>query len=159
MTDVTSVPPTGFDPALAAHPTRRLPIADVVDLLDLTHAPDVVARYRERMAAGDLFPPVAVVRLGGRFLLADGHKRLAAFQVLGATEIVVEVWPLRRWLQDQARQAARNAGKNRRILVGLVRGQGEALDLARGTARHWKRVVLSLVRRAGRVGRSGRSER
>jgi hypothetical protein len=153
-----ALPPAGFDPALAAHPTRRLPLTDVVDLLDLTHAPDVVARYRERMAAGDLFPPVAVVRMAGRFLLADGHKRLAAYRGLGVSEIVVEVWPLRRWLQDQAGQAARNAGKNRRILVGLVRGEGEALDLARGTARHWKRVVLSLARRASRSSRSRRSE-
>lgn len=146
-------PPAGFDPALATHQTRRLPLADVVDLLELTHAPDVVAGYRERMAAGDLFPPVAVVRMAGRFLLADGHKRLAAYRGLDVTEIVVEVWPLRRWLRDQAGQASRNAGKNRRILVGLVRGDGTALDLARGTARHWKRVVLSLARRAGRARR------
>jgi len=148
-----AVIPAGFDPALAAHPTRRLPLSEVVDLLDLTHAPEVVARYRERMAAGDLFPPVAVVRMAGRFLLADGHKRLAAYRGLGAEDVVVEVWPLRRWLRDQAGQAARNAGKNRRIVSGLLRGEGEALELARGTARHWKRVVLSLARRAGRSRR------
>lgn len=141
-----------FDPARAAHPTRRLGVGEVVDLLELTHAPEVIAAYRERMAAGDLFPPVAVVRLFGRFLLADGHKRLAAYRGLGASEIVVEVWPLRRWLRDQIRQARDNAGKNRRIVAGLLRGRGEAFEMARGTARHWKRVALSLARRVRGAG-------
>jgi hypothetical protein len=49
--------PRGFDGGLAGHPTRELPVAEVVDLLELTHAADRIREYRERMRAGDLFPP------------------------------------------------------------------------------------------------------
>lgn len=59
-----------------------LPLAAVRDPLVVGHAEDVVACYREAMAAGAQFPPVAVVRLGGCYLLADGHKRLRAFRAL-----------------------------------------------------------------------------
>ena len=73
------------------------------------------------MRAGDLFPPVSVIRLLGRWLVADGHKRYVAWAGLGGKEIVVEVWPLRRWLADQAGQAARNARKNGRIVGPSLR--------------------------------------
>ena len=145
--------PRGFDPARAAHPTRVLRLEEVVDLLELTHAPETIRDYRERMRAGDLFPPVSVVRLFGSWLVADGHKRFVAWAGLGAEEIVVEVWPLRRWLSDQARQVARNARKNGRILSRLFVDPRESALLARSTAEHWRRVARSLLRRAGRRGR------
>ncbi len=142
--------PRGFDSARAAHPTRVLAVEEVVDLLELTHAPEVILEYRERMRAGDLFPPVSVIRLLGRWLVADGHKRYVAWAGLGGKEIVVEVWPLRRWLADQAGQAARNARKNGRIASRLFVDPRESLVLARTTAEHWRRVALSLLRRATR---------
>jgi hypothetical protein len=143
----------GFDPALASYPTRVLPLHEVVDLLELTHAPDVVQRYRDRMAAGDLFPPVCVIRLLGRWLVADGHKRYVAWAGAGEKEIVVEVWPLRRWLVDQLRQAARASRRNGRIVARLFVDPNESYLLARATAAHWRRVALSLARRALRRGK------
>ena len=145
--------PRGFDPARAVHPTRVLRLEEVVDLLELTHAPEVIRGYRERMCAGDRFPPVSVVRLFGKWLVADGHKRFVAWSGLGAKEIVVEVWPRRRWLADQAGQAARNARKNGRIVARLFVDPRESLQLARTTAGHWRRVARSLLRRAGRRGK------
>jgi hypothetical protein len=145
--------PPGFDPALAAHPTRELPVGEVVDLLELTHAAETIRAYRERMRAGDLFPPVSVVRLFGRWLVADGHRRWAAFRGLGPETVVVEVWPFRAWLADQAGQARRNARKNGRIVARLFVDPRESLRLARGTAEHWRRVARSLARRALRRGR------
>lgn len=147
----------GFDPARAAHPTRVLRTDEVVDLLELTHAHDVIREYRERMRAGDLFPPVSVIRLLGRWLVADGHKRYVAWAGLGEKEIVVEVWPLRRWLADQAGQAARNARKNGRIVTRLVVDPRESGRLALTTAEHWRRVALSLARRAARRGKRSES--
>ena len=149
--------PRGFDPLLAPHPTRVLRLEDVVDLLELTHAPEVIHGYRERMNAGDLFPPVSVVRLFGRWLVADGHKRYVAWAGLGEEEILVEVWPLRRWMADQAGQAARNARKNGRIVVRLFADPRESLRLARATTGHWHRVALSLLRRARRRGKGPES--
>lgn len=149
--------PRGFDPARAAHPTRTLRLEEVVDLLELTHAPEVIRGYRERMSAGDLFPPVSVIRLFGRWLVADGHKRYVAWAGLGGSEIVVEVWPLGRWLADQAGQAGRNARKNGRILARLFVDPRESLHLARATAEHWRRVARSLARRALRRGRKPES--
>lgn len=143
----------GFDPALAEHPTRVLPLDEVVDLLELTHAPDVVARYRERMAAGDLFPPVSVIRLLGRWVVADGHKRYAAWAGTGEKEILVEVWPPRRWAADQVEQAKRASRRNGRIVAGLFVDPRESYLLARATTAHWRRVALSLARRALRRGK------
>jgi hypothetical protein len=130
-----------------------LPLREVVDLLELTHAPDVVLRYRDRMAAGDLFPPVSVIRLLGSWLVADGHKRYAAWAGLGGMEIVVEVWPLRRWLADQLRQAARASRRNGRIVSRLFVDPRESYLLARATAAHWRRVAVCLARRALRRGK------
>ena len=136
-----------FDVSRATSPTRRLPLSAVHDLLTVTHAAARIARYRDEMAGGARFPPIAVIRLFGRYLVADGHKRLAAFRALGADEIVVQVWPLTRWLADQRRQAADNARKNGRILALSVSRPREAARLAATTFLHWRRVVLSLLLR------------
>lgn len=132
-------------------------MTEVIDLLELTHAAGRIREYRERMRAGDLFPPVSVVRLFGRWLVADGHKRFAAWRGLGATRVVVEVWPPGAWLADQAGQAARNARKNGRILSRLFVDPREAARLAGSTAAHWRRVAVSLARRARRRGKPSES--
>lgn len=134
-----------FDAARAQSPARVLPAREVVDLLPLSHAPEVVAAYAEAMARGERFPPVSVVRLLGRFVVADGHKRLAAARSLGVAEVSVEVWPFRRLLLDQARQVRDNARKNARILRALVSDPAEARRLLAGTAGHWRRVAASLA--------------
>jgi hypothetical protein len=100
------------------------------------------------MQAGAKFPPVSVVRLAGRLVVADGHKRLAAARRCGARTVLVEVWPWRTWAADQRRQAAGNLRKNGRILRYAVTDPREALRLARTTTDHWWRVARSLTRTA-----------
>jgi hypothetical protein len=141
-----------FDPARAEFPTRVLPCTEVVDLIPLSHAPERIALYRGCMEQGDRFPPISVIRLFGRYLVADGHKRFAAYRQLGEPEILVEVWTLGRWLQDQWRQAVRNGRKNRRIITTSVTSPLEAWRLLQTTLLHWRRVAMSLAARAaGRV--------
>lgn len=135
-----------FDVTRAASPVARLPLLAVHDPLVVTHAADRIARYRDQMLRGDRFPPISVIRVFGRHLVADGHKRLAAFRTLGADDILVEVWPLSRWVADQCAQAAANARKNRRILALSVTSPREAARLAATTLEHWTRVARSLVR-------------
>jgi hypothetical protein len=135
-----------FDPALAESRVARVLVDDVVDLLTISHAPERIAAYGERMAAGDRFPPIAVVRLLGRFVVADGHKRLAAYRALGRPDIVVQVWPMRRWARDQWQQAVANGRKNRTILAMSVRDPRSASRLLLTTVLHWKRVAISLTR-------------
>jgi hypothetical protein len=134
-----------FDPALAEFRVATLPLERVIDPLAITHAPDRVARYRDCMAAGERFPPIAVVRVLGVYLVADGHKRLAAYRSLGSTDILVEVWPMRRWASDQRRQALANLRKNRMIVFLAVREPIAAFRLLLSTILHWKRVGASLA--------------
>ena len=136
-----------FDPAFAEYPTLTVAIGAVTDLLSVPHAPDVVSRYRDAMLAGSRFPPVSVIRFGRRLLLADGNKRLRAYRALAPATIVVEVWTLRRWLADQARQLRRNAAKNATILKRCARDPAGALRLFRTTTAHWSRVARSLFGR------------
>jgi len=147
-------PPECFDATLAAGPTRIVPVSGIVDLLSITHAPDRIEDYRVAMLRGSLFPPIAVVRLFGRLIVADGHKRLAACAALGASRIPVEVWGLRRFLRDQARQVAKNARKNGTILRTLLRDPREAARLLATTLRHWRRVAVCLASRV-RSSRAG----
>jgi hypothetical protein len=137
-----------FDPQFACFRTVVLADADVIDLLPLSHAPERVAEYREQMQRGARFPPVSVIRLAGRYLVADGHKRLSAYRQLGHQEILVELWPLRRWLLDQWRQVRSNSRKNLRILSMGVSDPPAAWRLLLTTALHWRRVAISLTRRA-----------
>ena len=140
--------PDCFDPAAARLPTRVVPTGAVIDLLTEPHALEVVASYRKAMLAGARFPPVAVLPLGGRLLLADGHKRFSAYRSLARETITVEVWTVRRWLRDQAGQVARNAGKNAEILRRSVRDPRGAALLLGTTLAHWRRVARSLLSRA-----------
>jgi hypothetical protein len=137
-----------FDPELARFSTLVLPCVDVIDLLTVSHAPDRIDEYREQMRGGARFPPISVIRLARRYLVADGHKRFSAYRQLGYAHIVVEVWPLRRWLLDQWRQARSNAQKNLRIVVTGSSDPSGAWRLFLTTARHWRRVATSLARRA-----------
>jgi hypothetical protein len=139
--------PEAFDAAASRFPVRTVAIEDVVDLLE-PHAPEIVERYRIAMDAGDLFPPVSVVRMGGRLLLADGHKRLRAYRAFAPRTVPVEVWPLWRWLGDQAGQLRRNAGKNARIARRSLRDPKGAARLLGTTFAHWRRVARSLLARA-----------
>jgi len=142
-----------------------LAMADVVDLLEVTHAPERVADYRRAMERGDRFPPIAAVRLGGRFLLADGHKRLSAVRALAEPPgtIPVEIWNVRRWLADQAGQLRR---KTRRQLSLLARScvdpqaRVEGTRLIADTVGHWRRIRRSLgLRRQRRREEEGSGAR
>jgi hypothetical protein len=136
-----------FDPARAEFPTRVLPLECVVDLLVVSHAPERIAEYRTAMQRGDRFPPIAVVRVGRRFLVADGHKRLSAWRGLTGEPIVVQVWTLRRWLRDQWQQFTHKTGQHVRLARRSWRdphARREARRLVLDTLGHWRRVVRSL---------------
>jgi hypothetical protein len=146
-----------FDAALAEFPPRRVPVAVLVDPLEVTHAPERIAAFRDAMRRGDRFPPIAVVRLGGRLFVADGHKRFAAFRAVGGSgavgesEILVQVWPLRRWIRDQWRQLAQKTRQQVRIAgrVGAgAEGREQARRLAVDTLGHWRRIAASVARLA-----------
>jgi hypothetical protein len=144
--------PSPFDTGRATAPTRRVPIGRIVDLLSVTHAPARVREYRRAMLRGDRFPPISVVRLGGRFVVADGHKRLAAATTLGLAEIAVEVWSPGRLLADLAGQAHRHLRAAGRACVLVFRGRDgrrEAARFAAATAAHWRRTLRSLWRLTG----------
>ena len=112
-------PETCFDTSLARSPTRALPVSAVIDLLHVTHAPERIAEFREAMQRGESFPPVSVVRLAGRFFLADGHKRFSAYRSLPVRDIRVEVWSTRRWLHDQWRQLACKTAQQVRLAARM----------------------------------------
>ena len=139
--------PAGFDRGKAAFPVLIVPTSQVVDLLNQTHRPDKVAEYREAMEGGARFPPLAVVRWGRRFILTDGHKRFTACKQRRMTRVMVEVWTLRRWVQDLREQSAR---KTRQI---VTLGARSAVDSAArkaskrlfwDTVGHWQRIFKSL---------------
>lgn len=48
---------------------------------------EVVAQYRERMDAGDVFPPVVLFQDGQSYWIADGFHRIQAARLGGAKEI------------------------------------------------------------------------
>lgn len=152
--DFAAAPPQCFDPVLATAATRTVPINTVVDLLHVTHAPERIASYRVAMQRGDRFPPIAVVCIAGRFLIADGHKRFSAYRSLPVSEIVVEVWTLRRWLRDQGRQFLHKTRQQWRVLSRSIvdrRARPQAARLFWDTVGHWKRVGRSLTRGSTRA--------
>ena len=137
-----------FDPTLTELPARTVALDCVIDVLAPTpHTPERIEAYRAAMARGDRFPPIAVIRLGGRFVVTDGHKRLAAYQTFRRPDIVVEVWTIRRFLRDQWDQACANARKNRAIAAGLFSDPRESRRLLLATLGHWRRVARSLASR------------
>jgi hypothetical protein len=136
-----------FDPARAEYPTRVLPLDRVIDPLPVSHAPERIEQYRAAMARGECFPPIAVVRVGGRFLVADGHKRFSAYKGLARERIVVEVWTIRRWLRDQWSQLTRKTRQQVTLLRRSrtdPRARQDAVRLALDTLGHWRRVLRSL---------------
>jgi hypothetical protein len=149
-----------FDPALAEYPTRTVPLTAIVDPLAVTHAPERIAAYRDAMRAGDRFPPIAVLALGGRYVVVDGHKRFQAYRALPAADMLVEIWTVRRWLRDQWSQLRRKTRQQASVLARSVRdpnARREAARLAGDTLRHWRRVARSL--RALRLRSSSREAR
>ena len=139
-----------FNPALAEFPTRRVRLDQVIDLLPVPHAPDRIAAYRSAMECGDRFPPISVVRLAGRYLIADGHKRFSAYRSLPVTDIVIEVWTPRRWLRDQWGQFRRKTRQQWSLLWRSTTDQqarAQAIRLFWDTIGHWRRMGLSIVRR------------
>lgn len=149
-----------FDPALSTAPTRRVSVCQVVDLLNVTHAPGRIESYRQAMRAGDRFPPISVVRLGRRYVVADGHKRLVAVKALGEERIDVEVWSLWRLTRDLVGQSARHAAAAGRALGGVFRGadgRRESWSFMTATVAHWGRTVRSLwkIVAGGRDGETG----
>ena len=143
--------PPCFDPTRAEYPIRVLPIDAVIDLLSVSHAPERIAEYRAAMQRGDAFPPIAVVRFGTRYYVADGHKRLSAYRSLTSSPIVVEVWTRRRWLRDQWEQFSRKT-RQQLDLVRRFSSDAEARRAARrlaiDTLEHWRRIARSLRQRS-----------
>jgi hypothetical protein len=157
-TAATLPPERWFDSAAASAPVRRVPLDRLLDPLAVSHAPETVERYRVAMAAGDRFPPIAVVRWLGVFWVADGHKRLAAARALArdpGASIPVEVWGLPRWTADQLRQVRGELAKARRIPALLLRHPRQGVELLFASPRHWLRVARSLSRHA-RTALAGR---
>lgn len=136
-----------FDPGQARFPTRAVPQQRVIDLLPITHAPERIAVYREAMERGDRFPPVSVLRVGTRYFIADGHKRFSAYRALTTGEVVVELWTVRRWLSDQARQLAQKTRQHLRLLVASCsdpKARAALTRLVGDTIGHWRRIGRSL---------------
>jgi ATP-binding cassette, subfamily B, bacterial MsbA len=139
--------PEGFDRREASFPVQIVPVGEVIDLLNQTHRPDKVAEFRAAMDAGVLFPPLAVVRFGRRYILTDGHKRLTACKQRQMSHVMVEVWTLRRWLADLRAQSRHKARQVARL------GTRSAIDPASrkasrrlfwDTVGHWQRIFRSI---------------
>ncbi|HUI26407.1 MAG TPA: hypothetical protein VL403_10025 [Candidatus Kryptonia bacterium] len=155
MKGQTPAIPEGFDSRLATAPIMTVPIDAVVDLLRVTHAPGRVQQYRDAMQQGERFPPIAVVSVGGRFFIADGHKRFCAYRSLPVDRIVVEVWTIRRLLRDLWRQFRKQTHRQWTLARRSLSDSGaraEARRLLADTARHWKRIFRSLASRRVRRG-------
>lgn len=121
----------------------------VIDLLWATHVPERIEEYRLQMENGSRFPPVAVIRMAGRYFLADGHKRLSAYRQLGYPEIPVEVWGLSRWLKDQASQVRRSIRRAGTLAAGSLHDAESRKRARRHVQASWthcKRIVLSARR-------------
>lgn len=144
---VTNATPI-FDSSLAHYPTRWVPLASVVDLLHIPNNRARIDQYREAMKHGERFPPVSVLACGPIYLLADGHKRLSAYRMLGESGILVEIWTLGRWFQDQRRQFSSKTRMQRDLLLRSFVDPAARVALGRlclDTWAHWKRVACSLA--------------
>ncbi len=138
-----------FDPTRCAGPTARVADGQVLDLLNVSHAPDQVAAYAAAMAGGDRFPPVAVIRLGRWFVVADGHRRLSACRRLGVDPVTVELWTLDRLACDLAGQARVYWSEAARLVIRLPRSAADRRRVSAfvaATVAHWRRAFRSLAR-------------
>ena len=129
--------------------------AEILDLFTATHAPERIESYRQAMADGEVFPPISVIQFGGRFVIADGHKRFRACRALGLGQITVELWPVSRLLADQYRQFRHKTRQIAMVLTRAARDPGGRQDAHRlywDTVGHWKRIALSAAERARRLG-------
>lgn len=135
-----------FDSALAASPTIVVARSRIVDPLGgRPHDVPRIEIYRRDMLAGARFPPISVVPWGSRYLVADGHKRLAAYAAFQRPDVRVELWTWRRWARDQGRQVRDNTAKNVRILRLSVTNPAAAMRLIGSTLAHWRRVAKALA--------------
>jgi len=147
--------PACFDASRAHFPVHIVAAARVVDPFTTTHAPERIEEYRQAMARGERFPPVCVVKLGSRFVIADGHKRYRACRALGVQRIPVELWPLRRLLADQWRQFRHKMRQIAAVTARAARepqGRRDARRLYADTVGHWKRIARSAAARVPRLG-------
>lgn len=137
-----------FAPEHARYPTRVVATRQVVDLLRVTHDPDRIEEYCEAMRRGARFPPISVLPIAGRFVIADGHRRFQAFLTLGAHDIVVELWPWHAVARDLWQQHRAFMGGTVDAVRGLLSG-GQARQRGRRFFRelldHWRRIARSLV--------------
>lgn len=99
------------------------------------------------MEQGVQFPPISVVAVLGRYVVADGHRRFSAARGLPIDEVVVEVWPFAQLAADLLAQTRATLREWRRAVVALLtRGSARELgDVLRATAAHWWRIVRSLL--------------
>ena len=146
---MTRDPACPFDPDLSDRPTRIVPFGRVVDLLRVPHAHDRIRMYRKAMDAGDRFPPISVVRLGGVFVITDGHKRFVACSGLGLDEIVVELWGIGTLSRDLLAQMWGQIHKGATVMSQLHHGpkaRRRACWYFLSFFYHWKRMLTSLRR-------------
>ncbi len=136
-----------FDTSRAEGHTVEAPIERVIDLLGATHAPEVIAEYRDAMDRGAVYPPIGVFRLGGRYIVTDGHKRLSACKQRGMRRVMLELWTVRRLLSDLWRQTVRSTTRLASALVHSTHDPASRKRLHRiywDTVLHWKRLFVTL---------------
>ena len=137
-----------FEPSLATSRPLRVSVDRIVDpLASVPHNLQKIEAYRADMIGGARFPPIGVVRFGRHFLVADGHKRFAAFVTSGQPEVWVDVWTWTDWIRDQTRQARDHMGKQGRVLRLSLTDPRAAFRLWASTFTHWWRVARMLARR------------
>jgi len=136
-----------FDRELAEFETMTVPIGNVIDLLSETHAPDKIIEYRAAMDAGAVFPPIGVVRLGGRFIVTDGHKRLSACKQRGMSHVMVQVWTWGKLGADLAAQSLRSTARLVSLLLRSTHDRESRRWLRKfywDTVLHWRRFFVTL---------------
>ncbi|HKV53364.1 MAG TPA: ABC transporter ATP-binding protein, partial [Candidatus Binataceae bacterium] len=89
-----------------------------------------------------------VIRVGRRFIVTDGHKRLTACKQRNMSHVMVELWTIARWLEDLRSQTLR---KSRQVVVLTGRSTVDrdsrkaAVRLFWDIVGHWKRIFTSIA--------------
>ena len=96
-----------FSPLVATLPIDRLRLDGDTQAREAIN-PAVADEYRERMEAGDTFPPLIVFHDGTAHWVADGFHRLQAAAAAGHTQVAAEV---RAGTREDARWYAAGANK------------------------------------------------